>query len=442
MLRRMLSRAYRRARAAEGAGDYRGAATLYAEVGATDEAARALLFHASKATSFEDRVDAYRDALRWLPVGHSQRVEVEGALATAIVEEAQRRGSLGPDEQARLVTAAQVLERIERYAGAATAWELLGRLDEATRCLERAGEVERLERVLERQATTETADRRLQGLLRDYEAAMIGGARALAADALDQAQKISPGDRTVAELAERLRERWPPHGKVLLDIGGERVLFLGNHPFVIGRGDDADVSLRGVGVSRRHTEIEVTPNGVVVRDLGSRNGTLVSGVAVAGEITLSHASPIGIGHDLRLHLEVLGGSSDPLRGVEAPGRQGDATKGSPAVARGEATPQARMDRRPEMDGYFRRAPLEPASRGVLLKVTAGLDAGLTIIGGPAPLRWSSLACVIDFPRGRARISPDARVPVALNDRPLVTEIILLVGDRMQVGEDRLRVCSL
>jgi len=65
----------------------------------------------------------------------------------------------------------------------------------------------------------------------------------------------------------------------------------------------------------------------------------------------------GEGRSRPFLLEVLGGSSDPLRGVEAPCRQGAATKGYPAVARGAATPAARMDRRPKLDCYFRRGHL-------------------------------------------------------------------------------------
>ena len=44
---------------------------------------------------------------------------------------------------------------------------------------------------------------------------------------------------------------------------------------VLGRDDDADVTLRDDSVSRRHAELSVGPEGVVVRDLGSKNGTFV-----------------------------------------------------------------------------------------------------------------------------------------------------------------------
>jgi len=44
----------------------------------------------------------------------------------------------------------------------------------------------------------------------------------------------------------------------------------------IGRGDDADVMLDDVTVSRRHAEITRTEQGWLLRDLGSLNGTYVN----------------------------------------------------------------------------------------------------------------------------------------------------------------------
>ena len=49
---------------------------------------------------------------------------------------------------------------------------------------------------------------------------------------------------------------------------------------VVGRDPDCDVSLTSRSVSRRHALVEKTPNGWVVRDLGSANGTSVNGARV------------------------------------------------------------------------------------------------------------------------------------------------------------------
>ncbi len=48
----------------------------------------------------------------------------------------------------------------------------------------------------------------------------------------------------------------------------------------IGRGSDCELRLEDTGVSRRHAEIRVGPEGVTVTDLGSTNGTSVNGKAI------------------------------------------------------------------------------------------------------------------------------------------------------------------
>lgn len=48
----------------------------------------------------------------------------------------------------------------------------------------------------------------------------------------------------------------------------------------IGRGRDSDIRLEDGDVSRRHAEVVVEPEGIFVRDLGSRNGVVVDGQRV------------------------------------------------------------------------------------------------------------------------------------------------------------------
>jgi len=68
---------------------------------------------------------------------------------------------------------------------------------------------------------------------------------------------------------------------------------------VIGRGTDADIQVNDPGVSRRHAEIRLMPDGpsgvrVVVVDLGSTNGTLVNGRRTS-EAELTDGATIKIG---------------------------------------------------------------------------------------------------------------------------------------------------
>ncbi|MHB8220592.1 MAG: FhaA domain-containing protein [Acidimicrobiales bacterium] len=60
---------------------------------------------------------------------------------------------------------------------------------------------------------------------------------------------------------------------------GARVT-VASEPVVIGRLPECSVVLGDPNVSRRHAEVRHTPDGVVVTDLGSTNGTRVNGVVV------------------------------------------------------------------------------------------------------------------------------------------------------------------
>ncbi len=81
---------------------------------------------------------------------------------------------------------------------------------------------------------------------------------------------------------------------VLTLPGGQRVEIREGH-YVMGRSLDSDVVVNDSNVSRRHAEFVCAAGEVVVRDLGSTNGTKVNGVAVTGEQILRHGDVIGLG---------------------------------------------------------------------------------------------------------------------------------------------------
>lgn len=79
----------------------------------------------------------------------------------------------------------------------------------------------------------------------------------------------------------------------LVDIDGQRYLLTGPVT-VIGRGAEADIVVDDPGVSRRHLEIRVTPDGVVATDMGSTNGLFVEGHQVPAA-TLLDGNSLTIG---------------------------------------------------------------------------------------------------------------------------------------------------
>lgn len=75
--------------------------------------------------------------------------------------------------------------------------------------------------------------------------------------------------------------------------------------FVIGRAATAELALDDPMVSRQHAVLLVSPDGVSVEDLGSRNGVLVNDVRVSGTHALSPGDRVKIGsQEMLLSLEV------------------------------------------------------------------------------------------------------------------------------------------
>jgi pSer/pThr/pTyr-binding forkhead associated (FHA) protein len=91
----------------------------------------------------------------------------------------------------------------------------------------------------------------------------------------------------------------PPDPKVRLEVvrgphAGERIRVRGPR-FVIGRQAGCQLRPSSDLVSRQHAAIEVEGDAVILRDLGSRNGTLCNDRPVSGLIVLEDGDRIGIG---------------------------------------------------------------------------------------------------------------------------------------------------
>lgn len=83
-------------------------------------------------------------------------------------------------------------------------------------------------------------------------------------------------------------------------ITGGETRGIGLDPLLVGRAAPATVLLDDPEVSGLHCELKATPEGVVLRDLGSRNGTFVGGVKVR-EVVLVDRTEVMIG---RTHVVV------------------------------------------------------------------------------------------------------------------------------------------
>ena len=93
--------------------------------------------------------------------------------------------------------------------------------------------------------------------------------------------------------AEQARSRARPQ-RALLALGDRRLL-VAPHGATIGRSRDCDIVLDDTGISRRHAEVRPGPDGWTIADLGSTNGVLVNGRAVAGAQLLSGGDRLELG---------------------------------------------------------------------------------------------------------------------------------------------------
>lgn len=99
----------------------------------------------------------------------------------------------------------------------------------------------------------------------------------------------------------------------IVDVDGQRYLLTGEVT-VFGRGSESDIVVSDPGVSRRHVEIRVTPNGVIATDLNSTNGTYVEGHKVDA-VTLVDGNTLTIGRTTITFWAGASGGSSASGGV-------------------------------------------------------------------------------------------------------------------------------
>ena len=296
----------RRARALEASGDFRGAASVYAELSMFVEASKCLIHEGEKASTLESRLGAWMDAARVLPEDAVEALrEVDIKIGRAILQHLRPTGVAGNAEKRQLTDAAERLERAEQWRDAADAWELLGRREDLARCLEMGGEVERLERVLTEQNAADATQDRVRRLLSEHDLALALGQRSAARRALREASELAPSDASLRASLRRLEERAVKGAVLRLALPDRTVRIVGKLPVVLGRAE-ADVSLRGGSVSRRHAEVAYEGGRFVLRDLGSRNGTLVAGVVLSRAMPIEGVLEVGLGDDVVVLLSPSG----------------------------------------------------------------------------------------------------------------------------------------
>jgi hypothetical protein len=98
-------------------------------------------------------------------------------------------------------------------------------------------------------------------------------------------------------LLDKLRGKLGDQSKrySLLRAGASPVQLTQGKNFLIGRSNDANLTIQSQRISRKHTEIFWQGESALVRDCGSQNGTKVNGKRISDEVQLNDNDELEIG---------------------------------------------------------------------------------------------------------------------------------------------------
>jgi hypothetical protein len=295
------------ARRAELEGDLATAARHWAEAGRAEDAARVTLLRGDAETDGGKRLQHYVQAVALAPEGSEVRTAARRKRALLAVAIA-RGGAMTATARLDLAFAAQELEALGASTDAAEAYALAGDAEGEARALVQAGEIERLEDVLDREERKARGERQRHAAHGEVQRLLSSGRRREALARAEAWVAGAPEDATAADELKSLHARRVTGPSVTVDLRGARLPLLLGDEVIVGR-TEGTILVASHAVSRRHLSIARVDGAVVVRDLGSRNGTELRGMRIAGALPVVPAD----GLELKLGGEVpvrIGASTD------------------------------------------------------------------------------------------------------------------------------------
>lgn len=288
------------ARSAELRGELARATELYGEAGRTEDAARVMLVRADAETDPRQRLQYYAQAATLLPVGHethklarARRAELLLALAGDAAVSAVARHEV--------IEAARDLEAIGEALKAAEAYARAGDKESEARALQAAGDVERLEFLLSTEQDKERESRSRDERTKEIALLLQCGRRREALLALDQLLESHPEDASLRERRNGISQRRLTGPIVIVEAAGTRWKLVLGREIVIGR-TEGTIKVSSSAVSREHLRITREGDDVVIRDLGSRNGTQLRGVNVGGALAVHDGLDLKLGREVSVRV--------------------------------------------------------------------------------------------------------------------------------------------
>jgi hypothetical protein len=256
-------------------------------------------------------VDAFTDTARAVgeaivALGEARRVAAaEEILATRRVLSralARRAGPTPLLETQRQAASLAALLHLElgELKPAAELFERAGDEARAAEAYGALGDLENMERCLLSEETRRTRHQAIVDGIRRAEVLAAIGERWAAVQAAAALPQDAPEAFAVRARMRELERRLCRGRAVALRVPDGRVVRICAAPVVLGRDPAVDLPVRDPTVSRRHARIAHGPDGFVVADAGSRAGTRIGGVPLAGPLPLGGEGELGLGEHCRL----------------------------------------------------------------------------------------------------------------------------------------------
>lgn len=288
------AKALAQARAAELRGELAEAAALFAEAGRPDESSRVMLIRGDAETDPAARLRHYVQAVATAPEGgEAQRLARHKHAGLVLAMAASPGEAMTPALRQDLLAAAADFEALALPDQAAEAYRRAGDVEGEARALARAGDVERLDALLGAQQTGEREVRARREAHEEMGVLVASGRRREAA-----ALARTSDDAAVRERGRGLEQRRVAGEVVRLQLEGRELTLVLGDEVVVGR--VGAVSVASAAVSRQHVAVARRGREVVVRDLGSRNGTTLRGLSLAGEAVVADGIEVRLGKEVPL----------------------------------------------------------------------------------------------------------------------------------------------
>lgn len=398
-LRRLLSTEYRRAVAAEGSGHLETAAEAYSLAGDREAAVRIHLQRAARAGSRPLEIAALREAVQAAGEDAALREKPAAQLGKLLLDGLEAEGIATSRDRERVREAAALLVWGGEHQRAGDALAKIGDHLAAADAFSAGGLVDQMEAALAKDDDGQRRAHEEQEAFSSYQTHLSVGRRDEARADLLRCIGHSVNGAEYRRLLDSLESKLITGGRLELLVRGRRPLVVcAVKRILLGRDGLCDLALRSGGVSRQHAEIEVqsSPLRYALHDLGSRNGTTLGGMPVAGHLPLAGSGRFALGDQCTVEFDFV-----------QPSEAGD----------------------PGGEGA--------AGQVLRLRIPSGIDRGALLFAGPEQLAISlapaELPVCILFKGGRPFLSGAGARELRFNNEPLgALSVQLIRGDTLRI----------